>query len=171
MAKLYTFFLSFMLFFIAGTVLEAREITPYPPLTDREKASFYARLGDEITRTENRLSKMLEELKDSDRIHTVSMKLDLQNSAEVLEVKQILAEEFQGKDSIRSPLVRQRLTSLFSKSRISAADLKSLQNLVDREKVKIRQYDDAERRRKAAEESARTKADLDRQHKRDLRVN
>ncbi len=140
MNKIITFVFCCLLLTGLGA-LHADDVGNYPPLTDQQKASFYGQLEDQTTLTQQKLKELENRMGNPDLLMSPALKIEIKRTAEAAKVKEILASEFVGKQSLRSPRVRQILLDVMSKDDIQPQDIERLQEIVDREKAKIAAYD------------------------------
>ncbi len=105
-----------------------------------------------MARAQGKLDELIQEMNNPNALMSASLKIEIKRVAEMVKVKEILNSEFVGKESIRSPLVRSTLLSVMQKPMVSPEDLSRLQQVVDREKAKIKQYDLEQARLKRASE-------------------
>ncbi len=139
-------FFSLLLFFAIAACpgVNASEKVAYPPLTDRQAGEFYAQVEDEVTLAQIKLNELIQDIvaNGANVVMSPSLLNEITETAAMVETKKVLAWEFLQKDSIRSSFVRKTLLEVLRKPMIDAEDLYYLQEVVDGEKAKIKEYDD-----------------------------
>ncbi len=163
-----------VLFCIVAVVptLQAGGGPVYPPLSEQEAADFNNQIQDQVDIAQAKLNELIQEMNNPNVLMSASLKIEIKRIAEMVKVKEILASEFAGKQSLRSPLVRSTLLAVMQKTIVSSEDLSHLQQVVDSEKANIRTYDEHEARLQRATQSDDSKkrmdareADLDRRER------
>ncbi len=109
----------------------------YPPFTGNEEARYVQSLQDAVANQRKRVQDLVQAMASSDRILTAMDRVDVDHAAAVLNVKETLYGNFVGTQSLRSPLVRDRLLALLQKESISPQDLAEFQGIVTEEKAHI----------------------------------
>ncbi len=111
----------------------------YPPFTGNEEAQYVQSLQDAVANQRKKVEELVQAMASSDRILTAMDRVSVDHAAAVLNVKETLYGNFVGTQSLRSPLVRNRLLALMQKESISPQDLAEFQGIVTEEKAHINQ--------------------------------
>lgn len=128
--------LFFSLFFLGSlTHLQAA----YEPLSQTDLDAYYVQANAAIAKAEERVQALKNKVGDLSNVPMWNDKLELQHAIVQLEVKKTLFANFKGTESLRSPLVRDKLLAVLNNPSISEGDLTELQSLVLEEKAKIHQ--------------------------------
>jgi hypothetical protein len=103
---------------------------------DKDIAAFMQTLQGEIQKQAQFVQTLQNQINRKDVIQDSSIVFRYGNAVEMLTVKKTLYANFVNTPSIQSPLVRQKLLSIFQKELITAGDLAELQALVNQERPK-----------------------------------
>lgn len=91
---------------------------------------FYQEMQKEIEIAEQRVITLLEKIQQHDEIISDIIRLEVEIATTMLKVKQLLAANFAGTESLHNPLIRDKLLSILKKEIITEIDLLELQFLV-----------------------------------------
>lgn len=132
MRKLFVFMmLASSPMFAADTTLQPTQQTNQADLD-----SFYSELQSEIQKQNDLVQKLAASVERKDVVSTDANVIRFENANAMLGVKKTLYANFYNTPSVNSPLVRQKLLSIFKKELITAGDLAELQGIVDQERPK-----------------------------------
>jgi len=106
--------------------------------TDPGEAGIERKIDEAIQRAEKEVQRTQAGATAKNVMPTWNSKLELQNAITQLEVKKTLANNFRGTESLKSPLVREKLIQILNMPFITTANLADLQSLVLQEKARIR---------------------------------
>lgn len=113
----------------AETAAEAKE------LSESELSSYYASIKQQVDKQNQLVEDMMQSLRERKTIFSQAQRAQMEQAIVMLDVKRTLYSNFYGTESIKkSPLVREKLLQVLSKSDITKSDLASLQALVQEEK-------------------------------------
>lgn len=99
---------------------------------------FQKQMDDAIARAEQAVRNSQANATTHTNAPTWNTKLEYQNAIVQLEVKKTLVNNFKGTESLKSPLVREKLLQVLNKPMVTTADLADLQSLVLEEKTKMK---------------------------------
>lgn len=99
--------------------------------------AFNSKLDAALQKAEADVQQNFDRATTRANIPTWESKLSLENAVIQLEVKKTLVANFKGKDSLQSPLVREKLLEVLNKSIVTQADLAELQSIVNQEKTRL----------------------------------
>lgn len=116
----------------------------YPPLTPSQKSAFEQQVKQALDQSKKVESDLWKEMQDSKTVLTAADKIAAERAATMTAVKETLALEFTGANSLRSEAVRNTLLEILNKNDITPDDLIRLQTVVDKEKPLIEAYDKAQ---------------------------
>lgn len=132
----------FLAFFaVSALVISGHLLAQYPPLTPDLEQSMEAQMNSAIANAEAYVKQTEYNATRTDMAPTWNTKLEMQNAIIQLEVKKTLVNNFKNTQSLRSPLVQQKLIAVLNLKNITTADLADLQNLVLQEKANIQAFD------------------------------
>lgn len=113
----------------AETAAETKE------LSESELSSYYASIKQQVDKQNQLVEDMMQSLRERKTIFSQAQRVQMEQAIVMLDVKRTLYSNFYGTESIKkSPLVREKLLQVLSKSDITKSDLASLQALVQEEK-------------------------------------
>lgn len=122
-----TLFLS--LFLTVGSI--------YPDYSDDERASYVESLEREMLKSKETLSQQIVELTRGDSSFSMAQRQRLETAQMVYNVKVTLLKNLRNASSLKSPVVRRQLLTVFQQTAISEKDLEELQKTVDRERKRL----------------------------------
>ncbi len=106
----------------------------YPALTADQAQQFSAQMNGYIQNSQQRVQNLMGRVQDSTRMPMSIDKVELEAAIMDLDVKKTLVAKFEGSPSLKSPKVRQALIQILSKDFVQAADLATLQTIVNDER-------------------------------------
>jgi hypothetical protein len=108
---------------------------PATPVQETIDPAIDQKINEAVQRAEANVAEKLKNATRRDVVPMWSDKLALENAAIQLEVKQTIANNFKGTDSLKNAAVREKLLEILNKSDVTQADLAELQNLVNQFKA------------------------------------
>lgn len=127
----------FVLFLLASSQIVAADSTFQPVQANQSDLdSFYSELQVEIQKQNDLVQRLAASIERKDVVSTDANIIRFENANAMLGVKKTLYANFYNTPSVNSPLVRQKLLSIFKKELITTGDLAELQALVDQERPK-----------------------------------
>lgn len=117
--------------FAADTTLQ-----PQTQTSQADLDAFYGQLQTEIQKQNDLVQKLAASVERKDVVSTDANVIRFENANAMLGVKKTLYANFYNTPSVNSPLVRQKLLSIFKKELITTGDLAELQAIVDQERPK-----------------------------------
>jgi len=131
MRKLFTMML------LASSPIFAADSNYQPTQTNQSDLdAFYGQLQVEIQKQNDLVQKLAASVERKDVVSTDANVIRFENANAMLGVKKTLYANFYNTPSVNSPLVRQKLLSIFKKELITTGDLAELQAIVDQERPK-----------------------------------